>query len=215
MQPQIYNTLDNIPESWSSHYSEDTKQLQLRKLNSLPSNSYQPLVVTHTLCVQENLKLSVFIHGNKRDHIFDTPLSAIPSTLDPPLCKLIAILDTAQVFPGNPDEHFIPLANAHNGEFNTLSGDVKVHVEKWFLLEVDGDVYQETIRTASCSLLVGQGKCISYKAYRPQLRSMHSRFLRKTAITAKYANNRYLNTPEKLRKRRNYMHVHKEAQGEN
>ena len=137
--------------------------------------------------MQKDLKWSVFIHRNKRDHIFDTP---IPSTLDPPsLCKLIAILDTAQVFPRNPDEHFIPLANAHKVELKTLSA-----CQKKFFFEEDGNVYQETIRTASCSLLVGQGKCISCKANRTQLRSMHSRVLRKTAITTKYANKRYLHS---------------------
>ena len=107
------------------------------------------------------------------------------------------MLDTARVCPGNPEEHFIPLAEAHKGEFKTSSGQVKARVEKGFCVEANGNVYLQTIRTTSCSLLVGQGTCSSCKSYRPQLRSMHSRFTKKSAITAKYANNRYLNTPQK------------------
>lgn len=74
----------------------------------------------HTVRVQEDLTWSVFVHGNKIDHITDTPLSSIPSTLNPQsLQKLILLLDAAHVCPGNPDEHFIELANAHKGEFKT------------------------------------------------------------------------------------------------
>lgn len=194
----LHSSLVTIPHSWSSHLLEGDQQLQVCKLTSLPSTSHQPVVVTHTVCVQEDLTWSVFVHGNKIDHITDTPLSSIPSTLNPQsLQKLILLLDAAHVCPGNPDEHFIALANAHKGEFKTPNGEVKARVEKGFLVEANDNVYPQTIRTTSCSLLVGQGTCNSCKSYRPQLRSMHSRFSKKSIITAKYANNRYLSTPEK------------------
>ena len=38
------------------------------------------------------------------------------------------------------------------------------------------------------------------KSYRPQLRAMYSRWSKKAAVSAKYTNNRYLNTPQKKRK---------------
>ena len=190
----LRNSLGTTPQSWSLHYSEGDKQLKLCKFNSLPSTSSQPLVVTHTVCVQEDLTWSVFVHGSKIHPIVDTPLSSIPSIINPQtLHKLISVLD----YPGNPEEHFIPLSEAHKGEFKTSSGQVKARVEKGLCVEANGNVYLQTIRTTSCSLLVGQGTCSSCKSYRPQLRSMHSRFTKKSAITAKYANNRYLNTPQK------------------
>ena len=197
----LHNSLPPTPPSWSSHYSESNKQLQLCKLSSLPSSSSQPLqpvVVTHTLYVQEDMRWSVFIHDSKIHDISNTPLESIPLILDPQsLQKLISVLDTARVCPGNPDEQFITLANAHKGEFKMSTGEIKARVEKKFIVEADGDVYKQTIRTTSCSLLVGQGKCSNCKSYRHQLRAMHSRSSRKSATTAKYANNRYLNTPEK------------------
>ena len=132
----LRNSLGKLttPQSWSSHYSESDKQLKLCKFNSLPSTSSQPLVVTHTVCVQEDLTWSVFVHRSKIHRIVDTPLSCIPSILNPQtLHKLISVLDTARVCPGNPEEHFIPLAEAHKGEFKTSSGQVKARVEKGFV----------------------------------------------------------------------------------
>ena len=70
-----------------------------------------------------------------------------------------------------PYEHFIPLANAHKGEFKTSSGQVKARVEQGFLVVTDGNVYQQTICTISCSLFVGQGKFSYCKMYHSQLRS--------------------------------------------
>ena len=190
-----------VTQSWTAQYSDENKQLQLCKLNSLPSTSRQMLGITHTLCVQDDLTWTVFIHGNKLHQISNTPLSGISSTLSPlSLQKLISILDEACICPGNPDSQFLPMATAHKGVFVSGSGEEKARLEKDFQVILNGDVYHQTIRTATCSLLVGQGKCSSCKSYRPQLRAMYSRWSKKAAVSAKYTNNRYLNMPQKKRK---------------
>ena len=188
-----------MTQSWTAHYSDENKQLQLCKLNSLPSTSCQILRIT--LCVQDNLKWTVFIHGKKLHQISNTPLSGISSTQSPlSLQKLISILDEACICPGNPDDQFLPMATAHKGVFVSGSGEEKERLEKDFQVILNGDVYHKTIRTTTCSLFVSQGKCNSCKLYRPQLRAMCSRWSKKAAVSAKYTNNRYLSTPQKKRK---------------
>lgn len=62
--------------------------------------------------------------------------------------------------------------------------------------------YPATIRTTSCTLLisVNEGQCKACKEYRSQLRSMYSRWLKKVKSPKKFANNRYMNTPQKQKK---------------
>ena len=80
-----------VTQSWTAQYSDEKKQLQLCKLNSLPSTSCRTLGITHTLCVQDDLTWTVFIHGKKLHQISNTPLSGISSTLSPlSLQKLIS-----------------------------------------------------------------------------------------------------------------------------
>ena len=199
-----------VTQSWTAQYSDENKQLQLCKLNSLPSTSCQMLGITHTLCVQDDLTWTVFIHGNKLHQISNTPLSGISSTLSPlslqklisilDEAKLISILDEACICPGNPDGQFLPMATAHKCVFVSGSVEEKARLEKDFQVILNGDVYHQTIRTATCSLLVSQGKCSSCKSYHPQLRAMYSRWSKKPAVSAKYTNIRYLNTPQKKRK---------------
>ena len=92
------------------------------------------------------------------------------------------------------------MATAHKGVFMSGKGEEKARLEKDFQVVINGHVHYQTICTATCSLLVSQGKCTSCKSYRPQLRAMYSRWSKKPAVSAKYANNRYLNTPQKKRK---------------
>ena len=183
-----------MTQSWTARYSDENK------LNSLPSKSRQMLRIT--LCVQDDLTWTVFIHGKKKLHqISNTPLSGISSTLNPlSLQKLISILDEACICPGNPNDQILPMATAHKGVFVSGSGGEKARLEKDFQVILNGDVYHQTIRTTTRSLLVSQGKCNSCKSYRPQLRAMCSRWSKKVAVPAKYTNNRYLSTPQKKRK---------------
>ena len=54
------------------------------------------------------------------------------------------------------------------------------------------------IRTASYSLIVSQGKCNSCMCYRSQLR--HSRWARRSIVSATFTNHRYMRSPQKVQK---------------
>lgn len=186
-----------LAPTWTSQYIPKSEQLRLCKLSNHSSPLHQNLVITHEVCVEENFTWSVSIHGKKLQQISNSPLSDIPSIVTPPtLHKLICTLDKATVCPGNPDDHFASLATAHKGVFKSANGEENAFLEKGFPVNLNGEVYHQTIRTAQCSLLVGQGKCSACKNYRPQLRAMFSRWSKKSSVTAKYTNNRYLNTPQ-------------------
>ena len=60
-----------------------------------------------------------------------------------------------------------------------------------------------TIRTSQCDIPIHGGKCEPCSQFRPTLRAMHSCWVKKPQspkTPKKYTNNRYLNTPEKLKK---------------
>ena len=128
---------------------DENKLLQLCKFSSLPSTSHQILVITHEVCVREELKWTILIHGNELHQIANTPLSNIPLILGPPLNKLITTLDEASVCPGNPDEQYAPMVAARKGVFLSANGEEKVRLEKDFPVMLNGDVYHQTIRTSS------------------------------------------------------------------
>ena len=138
---------------------------------------------------------AVFIHGNRLDCVTNSPLSSVQYQLDASsLQQLLSTLESASVCPRNPDKHFLTMAATREGQFASSSGDGKAHVEKEFF---NGDSYHQTTPTSSCSLLVKQGQCSVCKAYRSQLLAMYSRWSKRAVTPQKYANNRYLNTPQK------------------
>ena len=85
------------------------------------------------------------------------------------------------------------MADVSKGHFFSPRGEIKASVD---------DMYPRTIRTASCSLIVSQGKCNSCMHYRSQLRAMHSRWERRSiaSASAKFTNHRYMRSPQKLQK---------------
>ena len=70
-------------------------------------------------------------------------------------------------------------------------------------MDLNGKTYMRTIRTSHCDILIHEEKCQSCSQFRPRLRAMHSRWLKKPQsprTPKKFGNNRYLNTPNKLKK---------------
>ena len=144
-------------------------------------------MITHEVCVREDLTWTISIHGNELHQIANTPLSNIPLFLGPPsLNKLITTLDEASVCPGNPDEQYAPMVAARKGVFLSVNGEEKARLEKDFPVVLNGDVYHQTIRTSTCRLLVGQGKCGACKLYRSQLRAIWSRWSKRVSVSAKH-----------------------------
>lgn len=191
----LYESLSPLGNSWSVQYSN---QLQLCKLNTLPSTSSQPLVITYTITIHSDCSWLVFVHGNCLHNVADTPLSGIPCKLDSSsLHQLICAIDDSQICPGNPDDNFVTMVAARKGQLLSPSGRVVARLEENFIVEMHGNTYNRTVQTKSCALLVGKGEihCGSCRAYRCQLRAMHSRWSKKANNASQFSNNRYLNTP--------------------
>lgn len=92
------------------------------------------------------------------------------------LNRIIMKLDHLHVCAGNPDEHFINLAEQRKGVFFNCSNEPVAAVDGFFPVTLEGIVYNQTIRSKSCEILVDDVKCISCKKYRPTLRSLYSRW---------------------------------------
>ena len=136
----------------------------------------------------------------RKIQIVDTCLSSIPLYLDTAsLPQLIELVDSISLCPGNPDAHFLEMGDARKGKFNLAVIDDTIPVK------IDDKTYSRTVRAHSCKLIVGVSgaRCSSCKLYRNQLRATYSRWMKKSPTVKKFANNRYLNTPQKQEKLKN------------
>lgn len=196
---QLYDLLvGSIPQSWNLQLTADV--LRLFKLQSWPCSSNQPLTVTFSISIQSDFSWKLFVYGNLIT-IRNTPLSAMPELADFASVKnMICILDESHLCPGNSDESFLAMAVARKGQFLSSKKEVIASVEANTSVSFNNTSYTSTIRSTSCSILVKENQCQSCKKYRDQLRAMYSRWSKKGDEVQKFANNRYLNTPQKKKK---------------
>ena len=123
------------------------------------------------------------------------------------LSQLLLTLDRLPLCAGQPDDHFMRMILSKKGKITSSVGEVAAYVDNAHI-ELNGDVYTQTIRTSNCELISHSVKCSSCTKYRPMLRSMyHSWNKRQTqdvgaaaGETRKFTNERYMNTPEKRAK---------------
>lgn len=121
-------------------------------------------------------------------------------TLYTSLAGVISILDSASICVGNPQSRYIEMAESRKGKFLGENGEEKACLETSYPLQHDGMVLSATVRTSGCDILVHGSKCSSCKKYSSTLRAAYSRLVRKVSTPSKFANNRYLNTPQKAGK---------------
>ena len=124
--------------------------------------------------------------------------------------QLISLLDRVSVCPGNPDSHFLAMADARKGKFPTAAIDESIPVI------INGKTHSRTVRTNSCQIVVAVSdtRCSSCKSYRNQLRATYSRWLKKSPTLKKCANNRYLDTPQKKEKMKSLQNRATNAENE-
>ena len=107
----MYSSISSIKLSWIDQTEKQPiNQIKLCKISHIPYTSTQPLVVTHTLLVNDDCTWKLYICGHEVRPITDGPLSTVPITLNQEsFINLISIIDRCKVCPGNPDTHFIKL----------------------------------------------------------------------------------------------------------
>ena len=109
----IKEVCDSMLPSGCKNMSNDSgDEIRLCKV-SPPSHasSAEPIKISHTVIVDNNLSWSVYVHGSKVLRRNDTPLSQIPSLLSAAsLQSLITVVDSDSVCAGNPDGKLIHMA---------------------------------------------------------------------------------------------------------
>lgn len=190
-----------LPSGWSNMSNDSSDEIRLCKVSSQTGTSSEPMKISHSIIINSNMSWSVFVHGYKVSSRKNTPLSQFPDKLPAAsLQSLINVVDSASVCPGNPDKKFIDMVKAKKGALKSISGEKAAAIDDAFQVSLNGEVYQQTIRTTDCSLLVHGAKCQACTDCRSHLRATHSRWSRNKDKVSKFSNNRYLNTPQKQRK---------------
>ena len=200
----LYTSLPPLKPSWSNQTPLHHEEIRLCKILCQPLSSKQPMAISHSIIIHSDLTWTVFVHGHKVNPTNRSPLSSIPTPItSASLAKLVDILDMASICPGHPDDNFLKMADSRKGKFTSVSEEVVAFTDDHIPVTFNGSTFSRTLRTAACDILVHGGKCDACTAYRPQLRSMYSRWSRKTSTPPKFGNNRYLNTPQKQAKLKN------------
>ena len=89
------------------------------------------------------------------------------------------------------------MAKGKKGRFLLTQGMLVAFEDEGFAVDLNNKKYTRTIRTSQCDILIHGDKC------GPTLRAMQSHWSKKPQspkTPMKFTNNRYLNTPEKLKK---------------
>ena len=117
------------------------------------------------------------------------------------LKNLLRRLEQLQVCAGQPDDRFVNMCSQKKGVFRNRQGQTVAYLDKYAPVTFNQQLFEETVRTSQCEMLVpGKAKCKSCKLYRHSLRTMYSRWLKRSSSVTdsdSHANIRYLNTPEK------------------
>ena len=199
--------VQSLPLSWTDLTPKPegripVASIKLCKINSLPSSSTQPPVITHSLIVNTDFTWKLTIQGHEVLPASTTPISKTPEQIDIATLKsLLSIVDLSTVCPSNCGDHFVEMAHAHKGKFLSKTGGVRACLESGFPLSCDGNVISTTVRTSGCQMLTSGGRGSACNDYRGQLRMMHSKWTRKSPDSPqKFTNNRFLNTPQKGKK---------------
>ena len=147
------------------------------------------------------------MHGRRIDHCCSSlkkvpPKIRFPATLQ----QLVTKVHMLRTCAGNPDEQYLSLIDRRRGKIHRGTEE-SAFVDNFFPVEIDGQVYSRTVRSAKCEFLVDAVRCESCKHYRANLRALSSRQNKQTLCTptkrtstSSHVNFRYLNTPEKAKR---------------
>lgn len=160
----------------------------------------EPIVVTRSLIVSQDLSWMVHVHGHKLDPIRCSSTLSIPAELGlEDFKELVAVVTGSNVCAGNPDERFVEMAESRKGKFLSPSKEVVSFLDSGRCVTVGGVTHTSTIRHCRCELLVANTsvRCKCCSRYRSSLRSMHSNYMKERSVNPA-VNLRYMQTPQKV-----------------
>ena len=169
--------LVTLPPHWtitSTSSTRDDTAMNIGKLVSIPSDIQlrtQPLVVTHCITVRDDFSWKVFVHGYCVNSSTSPLLSSFPKQLDlHSLTSLIATLDSCTVCPGHPDKHFVDMLTSRGGKISSHHGnDVVARLDTFAPVELNGEWYNQTVRSNACRIISNDTKCDKCVMYRDSL----------------------------------------------
>ena len=122
------------------------------------------------------------------------------------LQKLITTVHMLRTCAGNPDEQYLSVVDQRKGKVRRETEE-SAFIDDFSPVEINGEVFLRTVRSAECEYLVRDARCDSCKSYRANLRALSSRHKQqalstptKRTSTSSHVNFRYLNTPEKAKR---------------
>ena len=164
------------------------------------------MFVSHSLTIARDLTWKAYVSGREVTCkvVAQSPLSGIPRQLDTQTFgALLLLLDTVRVCPGHPEIKFQQMCTERKGKFSSAGGRVVAYEDTEFAVSLNGEVFDRTIRTTDCDIIVQEGKCPSCRSFRPNLRAIHSRWSKKPQspkTPQNCTNHRFMNTPQKIKR---------------
>ena len=157
------------------------------------------MAVSYSFTVNSDLSWKAYVYGHDVASKITarSPLSTIPH-------HFWCYLTLSSV---SRPSRFQEMSGDRKGNFSSADGSTVAYEDARFSVTMNGKIFKRTIRTTNCDILVHEKKCCSCHGFRPTLRAMHSRWMKKSRspkTPKKCGNHRFLNTPQKLKK---YRHV--------
>lgn len=135
--------------------------------------------VIKSLTVLPNYTWKVHVHGKIINVTECLALKEFPTLISSPslMNRILIQLNNLEVCAGNPDDHFLQMADSRNGVFKNSANEVAAYVDAFAPISTEGVVHDRTIRTGRCEGLVKElTKCVACNNYRSTLRSLYSRW---------------------------------------
>ena len=153
------------------------------------------------MVVEQDRTWKLHIHGHQVNPqcLFNVPTQLQAANLT----QLLSSIDQLNVCAGHPDAHFVEIVEAKKGSLKSATGDVAAYIDSNALVELNGQRYSKTLRSASCQLLSSASKCPDCVAYRDNIRSTYHRWIKTTPSTSassSHTNDRWMTTPERRMK---------------
>ena len=144
------------------------------------------------------------MHGHQVNSTKCAPLSDVPHKLNNESLKvLVAKLDSCRVCPGHPDKKFVEMVISKKGKLTSINKEVVAVVDSAVPVQLNGDLYTQTVRHKSCAILTNDTKCAKCVQYRDTLRNSFHRWKkintspRRNTASTSHTNLRYSNTTQR------------------
>jgi len=203
--------LDGWMKSLISELRLPNAQWAIQMVNSnlgmckLSCVSSQEIAVIHSVVITPTCHWTLVVRGRHIDQSKCSLLKSIPIQLSiQTLQSMLSLLDACNICAGHPEEDYVRMAESRKGKLLSLSGNTVVAYVDTLPLVLEGKVFEKTIQSSSCEILVKGKKCSACVSFHGTLRKSYhhwkkqmSSSLRNELSTFSKTNFRFLNTPEK------------------